>query len=287
MVAANTVHVAVALLLVFGGGQITGVGLTGIALATLLSRGLGVLLMLGLLSRGVAGLTLGWSRPRRAAMKEVWQIGSAVGGEQVALRLGQLVNVRIVAGLSTGALAAYGVVVNTLSLILMLGVGFMTATLALVGQQIGADDRQSVYRTGWLALRLAWAVMGGLAVAFYLWTDVGRLFTVDEQVLALAKSGLLIVLLGVPFEVVNQILTGVLRGAGDTATPMWLTLLGHWVVRLPLILVFVHVAQFGLNAVWAAMVIEMAVRSVFYVQRFRSGFWLREPQSLVSEARQT
>jgi Na+-driven multidrug efflux pump len=176
---------------------------------------------------------------------------------------------------------------NTLSLILMLGVGFMTATLALVGQQIGADDRQSVYRTGWLALRLAWAVMGGLAVAFYLWTDVARLFTVDEQVLALAKSGLLIVLLGVPFEVVNQILTGVLRGAGDTATPMWLTLLGHWGVRLPLILVFVHVAQFGLNAVWAAMVIEMAVRSVFYVQRFRSGFWLRESQSLVSRARQT
>lgn len=285
MVTANIVHVVAALVLVFGVGPLEGMGLAGIGLATLLSRGLGLALILGLLLKGTAGLKLIWPRSWFAEMKRVWGIGSAVGGEQVALRFGQLINVRIVAGLGAGALAAYGVVLNSLSLILMLGVGFMTATLTIVGQQIGAGEGQNVQRTGWLAMRFAWVIMGGLALAFYLWPGVTRFFSADDHVLALAQSGLVIVLLGVPFEVINQILTGVLRGVGDTATPMWLTILGHWIIRLPLILFFIHIAQVGLNAVWIAMVIEMAVRSIFYVQRFRSRFWLNEAQMLAPEAK--
>lgn len=286
MVTANVIHVIVAPLLVFGGGPIQSVGLVGIGLATLLSRGVGLLIMLGLLQRGVAGLRLAHFRPQLAEMKQVWKVGRAVGGEQIALRLAQLLNVRLVAGLGTGALAAYGVVSNTQSLILMLGVGFMTATLTLVGQQIGAGDGADVKQTGWQALRLSWAVLGGLALAFFLWPDVTRLFTSDERVLDLARSGLQIVVLGIPFEVVNQIMTGVLRGTGDTTFPMWMTAFGQWVVRLPLIVLFTQVLNAGVNAIWMALVIEMAVRAVLNVHRVRSGLWLRATPTPIPERQQ-
>ncbi len=284
MTATNVVHMILATTLALGLGGFIRLGLDGIALATVVSRGLGMAVMLALLVRGVAGLRLGRPWPRLEAMGQVWDVGKAVGGEQLALRLGQLVNLRLVTSLGTTALAAYVVALNSLAIILMIGLGFMAATLTLVGQQVGAGDGERVRHTGWQALYLAWLVMGGLSLLFFLWPGVNSLFSSDAAVLALAAAGLRAILFGVPFEAVNQVLTGGIRGAGDTRYPMWITTLGHWLVRLPLIVLFIGPLGLGLNGVWAAMIIEMLVRAALNSRYFRSGFWLPAAKPEASQA---
>ncbi len=281
MLTANAVHVFAALALTFG--AIPGLGLHGIALATILSRGVGAALIAGLLIRGVAGLRLNRSRLRLQAMRQVWRMGSGVAGEQLALRLGQLVNLRLITGLGTQTLAAYVVVLNTQSLILTLGLGFMAAALTMIGQQIGAGSGEAVQRTGWRTVQMAWLVMGGLALLFAVWPGATRLFSNDAAVLSLAAAVLPVLMLGIPFEAANQVLTGGIRGVGDTRYSMWVTALGHWLVRLPLILLFVGPLGLGLVGVCAAMVIEMGVRAALNTWRFRSGFWLSALRLRVSE----
>ncbi len=274
---ANFVHLFVALILVFGMEY----GLQGIAYATIFSRGLGLVLFTVLLLRGMANLRLDRLIPRLESIREIWGVGKAVGGEQLALRLGQLVNLRLITTLGTQLLAAYTVVLNSLSLILLMGLGFMMASLTIIGQQVGADEDQFVYRTSWRMVYVAWAVMGGMSLLFFVVPAVNQLFTNNPDILHIANSGLRIILFGVIFEVVNQVLTGVLRGSGDTQSPMIITTVGHWLIRLPLILIFIHIFNLGLNGVWFAMIIEMAVRAVWNSKRVHTAFYMLSAKSKV------
>ncbi|MDE0609271.1 MAG: MATE family efflux transporter [Anaerolineaceae bacterium] len=261
---ANGLHVLLALLLVFA----LGAGLTGLALANILSRVAGLLLLAFWLWRGVAGLRWrGW-RTSRQTMQDLLRLGTPVGLEQLAIRGARLVQLRLVTGLGATALAAYAVTSHTLSIILMLGLGFLLAALTITGQLTGAGQTGQIYRSALQLQRQAWLVLGGLALLFLAWPSVTRLFSGDELVRAAALPGLQLILLAVPLEAVNQVLTGALRGAGDTRYPMWVTIVGHWLVALPLIVLFTGVLDWGLAGVWAAMFLQILLRALATGGRF-------------------
>ena len=272
----NAIHLILATVMTFGVGPIDGLGLIGVATATVISRAIGAVGALVLLVRGIPGLQLTFGQVNLRTMNEIWSIGRAVGAERLALRLAQLVNVRLVAKLGPHALAAYAVSVNSLSFVLLIGMGFMAATLALTGQQVGAGFENRIVQTAHRTLRLAWVLMGSLSISFFLWPQaVLGLFTKDTTVLSLAQFGLRLLVLGIPFEAINQVYTGVIRGVGDTRYPMWFTTLGHWLIRIPLIFILIEFTNLGLRSVWLAMVLEMAFRASLNSWRLRSNFWLQ------------
>ena len=265
---ANGLHVVLALLLVFA----LEAGLMGLALANFVSRVAGLLLLGFWLWRGTAALRWrGWQTSRRA-MQGLMRLGTPVGLEQLAIRGARLLQLRLVTELGVAALAAYAVTSHTLSIILMLGLGFLLASLTFIGQLTGAGQTEHIYASAWQLQRQAWFVMGGLALLFFAWPGVTRLFSTDEVVRAAALPGLRLVLLAVPLEAINQVLTGALRGAGDTRYPMWVTVFGHWLVSLPLIVLFTGVLGWGLQGVWSAMFLQMLVRALLTGWRFRQRY---------------
>ena len=265
---ANGLHVVLALLLVFA----LEAGLMGLALANFVSRVAGLLLLGFWLWRGTAALRWrGWQTSRRA-MQGLMRLGTPVGLEQLAIRGARLLQLRLVTELGVAALAAYAVTSHTLSIILMLGLGFLLASLTLIGQLTGAGQTEHIYASAWQLQRQAWFVMGGLALLFFAWPGVTRLFSTDEVVRAAALPGLRLVLLAVPLEAINQVLTGALRGAGDTRYPMWVTVFGHWLVSLPLIVLFTGVLGWGLQGVWSAMFLQILVRALLTGWRFRQRY---------------
>ena len=265
---ANGLHVVLSLLLVFA----LEAGLMGLALANFVSRVAGLLILGFWLWRGTAALRWrGWQTSRRA-MQGLMRLGTPVGLEQLAIRGARLLQLRLVTELGVAALAAYAVTSHTLSIILMLGLGFLLASLTLIGQLTGAGLTQHIYASAWQLQRQAWFVMGGLALLFFAWPGVTRLFSSDEVVRAAALPGLRLVLLAVPLEAINQVLTGALRGAGDTRYPMWVTVFGHWLVSLPLIVLFTGVLGWGLQGVWSAMFLQILVRALLTGWRFRQRY---------------
>ena len=265
---ANGLHVALALLLVFA----LDVGLLGLALANFVSRVAGLMLLGYWLWRGTAALRWrGWQTSWRA-MQGLLRLGTPVGLEQLAIRGARLLQLRLVTELGVAALAAYAVTSHTLSIILMLGLGFLLASLTIIGQLTGAGQTEQIYSSASQLQRQAWFVMGGLALLFFAWPGVTRLFSSDEVVRAAALPGLRLVLLAVPLEAINQVLTGALRGAGDTRYPMWVTIFGHWLVSLPLIVLFTGVLGWGLMGVWSAMFLQMLVRALLTGWRFRQRY---------------
>ena len=265
---ANGLHVGLALLLVLA----LNFGLAGLALASALSRVAGVVLLGAWLWRDAGafhwrGPALSWRSTRR-----LLRLGTPVGLEMLAIRGAQLLQLRLVSELGVAALAAWAVTSHVLSIILMVGLGFLLAALATIGQLAGAGQSAQIYRSAWQLQRQAWLVMGGLALLFLAWPSVTRLFSDDEAVRTAALPGLQLILLAVPLEAINQVLTGALRGAGDTRYPMWVTIVGHWLVALPLIVLFTGVLGWGLTGVWSAMFLQMLLRALATGARFRRRF---------------
>ena len=75
-------------------------------------------------------------------------------------------------------------------------------------------------------------------------------FTDDESVIALGVSLLFVAAVFQLFDGTQAVATGVLRGLGDTRTPMLWNLAGHWLIGLPLGYVLCFVVGLGVIGLW-------------------------------------
>lgn len=288
VVAATTiVQVLSSAALVYGVGGFAEMGTPGAAVGALAGRAAGAGLLLVWLWHGRLPLRLrevNW-RIDRPAVEEMVRLGSPSGGEQLALRLGQIANVRIVAGLGTVGYAAYLVAFNSVVLAFLIGIGFTAAATTVVGQRVGAGDEIGARSGARQAWGLAAGTMGlmGIAFAFAARPLLG-FFTSDLQVVALGVVPLQLVSLALPAEATNQVLSGALRGAGDTRWPMVVTATGNWLIRLPLTLILA--GPFGLIGVWWAVIADMVLRALVNIWRFRGTAWLPaiRPRAVVEQS---
>jgi MATE family multidrug resistance protein len=272
---ATLLEVISAVSLVNGLNGLPRLGTHGVAAGALAGRVAGTLLLLGLMGHGRLKLVLGqipW-RPDLSTAESILRLGSPAGGEQLALRLGQIANIRVVAGLGTSIYAAYLVAFNSVSLAFLVGIGFTAAATTVVGQRVGASNPRSAYASAREAWHLAVASMGCMGVGFvFLAPLILGFFTNDPQVVMLATLPLQMVAIALPAEATNQVLGGALRGAGDTRWPMLVTTGGNWLVRLPLTLLLA--GRLGLIGAWLAVIADIGLRALANIWRFRGGTWL-------------
>jgi Na+-driven multidrug efflux pump len=92
-------------------------------------------------------------------------------------------------------------------------------------------------------------------------------------VLAVVPGLLRIVSIAMPFLAFYQVLTGALRGAGDTRWPLAFTFIGFVGVRLPLAYWLALSLGWGVRGAWYAMVIDVLVRCALVSYRFLHGGW--------------
>ncbi len=269
---ANLVNVALAYGLIYGHFGLPAMGPVGSAWATFLARSLALVLLLGALWRGRAGVTIsgrgGW-RPDFGVARQVLSIGIPAAFEQVLATLGFLALAVVVARLGTDTLAAQRITFNALSLSFLPGIGFGIAATTLVGQSIGARRISD----GAAAARVAtkWAViwMSAIAVLLIIFApQVFALFTSDAAVIEAGVPGLRVLALTQPFWAVLFVQAGALRGTGNTRFPLLVTGLSIW-AAVGLAFGLLETIGGGLVSIWAAFLVLAPVMSFLVWRRFR------------------
>jgi MATE family multidrug resistance protein len=93
------------------------------------------------------------------------------------------------------------------------------------------------------------------------------LFTKDPNVLSVGTSLLLLAAVFQLFDGIQGVITGTLRGIGDTRTPMVVNLIAHWLVGLPTGYVLCFVLGWGVYGLWVGLSLGLIVTGVilFYV----------------------
>ena len=116
----------------------------------------------------------------------------------------------------------------------MVPLGLASAGAVMVGRAIGRHDPRGARRAGWMTLGLGatfMTIVGLGLIVIPAWL-IG-LFTTDTQTIAIGASLLMVASVFQLFDGLQVVGTGVLRGIGDTRTPMIFNLIGHWMIGLP------------------------------------------------------
>ncbi len=278
MVFSNIVNVVGNYVLIFGVGPFPEMGVAGAAVATGGARVVGAVIGFIVLVRGTKNIKLELKTlsfvPDMVVLKKILAIGIPASVEQLIRQSSMVVYSFLVASLGTMALAANEIVMNAQSISFMPGFGFGIAATTLVGQNIGARRPELAARYGVETTKLAALLMGSAGVIFLVWPQLFvNLYTTDPEVASAASGALRIVALIQPLFAAVLVLSGGLRGAGDTKWVMYATTIGNYGVRMGLSFLAAFYFNLGLMGFWLAVAADMATRAVVIIYRYRSGGW--------------
>lgn len=209
-------------------------------------------------------------------MLRMVRLGAPIG-MQFQLEFGAFGAVGILMGwMGTVPMAGHQVAINLASLTFMVPMGVSAAASVLVGHAVGRQDPVGARRGSAGALLLGTAFMTFTAALFILFPGpLAELYTGDAGVLAVAMT--LLPIAGF-FQIVDglqAVAGGILRGLGDTRTPMLANILGFWVAGIPLGVVLAFPRAGGPAGLWWGLSLGLALVAGLLLWRVRVG--MRRP----------
>ena len=276
LVTANLINAAANWILIYGHFGFPALGVPGSAWATLISR----IYMLGVLL--VAVWLVDKKRTREAGEDEhnqslwhvEWRFDTArlrrllALGVPAASQYTAEVGVFALATALSGMLdpissASHQIALNMAGVAFMIPLGMGSAGAVRVGHAVGAGDRPRASAAGWTAIMLGTGFMLASGLAFVLLPeDLIRLFSDDPNVLRVGTSLLLLAAVFQLFDGIQGVITGTLRGLGDTRTPMVVNLLAHWLLGLPISYTLCFLLGWGVYGLWVGLSLGLIIVGV-------------------------
>jgi len=210
---------------------------------------------------------------RRAALVpgpllRLLRIGAPIGFQQ-QLEYGVFGVVGLLMGtMGTAQVAGHQVALNLASLTFMVPLGLSAAAAAVVGRAVGREDRSAAEEAARAALWVSVVFMGMTAAAFLAFPSLlAKAYSSSPAVLAIAV--VLIPLAGVfqVFDGIQVTSIGILRGLGDTRTPMLTGILGFWLLGLPVSLLLGLRLGYGPAGLWWGLVLGLVAVATFLLAR--------------------
>lgn len=199
-------------------------------------------------------------RPDFDRIRQLFRLGLPAAG-QILLEVGVFAASTLLAGrLAAESLAAHHVVLNIVGTTFMIPLGVSSAGAVTVGQAIGRGDSEGAKRNGWLAIGVAAGFMLFAAMVMIIAPRaLVAIFTNNLQVLSIAIPLLAVAAIFQLFDGIQVSATGALRGAGDTRTPMFANLMGHWLLGLPIGYALCFQWSFGVIGLWVGLSVGLIV----------------------------
>jgi len=270
--------IAIYLLLGLVNGQygMPKLGILGAALAMGISFTIGAAIQLYLWLANKLVVPLGKAGAfTKERLRQLITISYPAGIESFVFQFGMLSFFWIVAMYGTEEVAAYNIGVNILMLSFILGNGFSVAAATLSGQFLGASDPVAAYKSGYQAAGMTMLAMSlsGLLLAFFA-EPIAWFFIQDEEVVKYAVIFVWIFAMAQPFMALEFSLGSTLRGAGDTRSPLVITIIGLLVIRVPIAFLLYYL-EMPVQWIFATLIIDYFVKGILLITRYRSKRWMK------------
>lgn len=251
-------------------------GVAGAAISTVISKTVGMLLIIRLFRRKV-NLPIGISFLRPFSMKifgQLCKLAFPSGLESFSYQFSQMCILSIVNifGTMITATKGYCSILSNFSYIYAIAMG--SATQIVVGYLLGAKQTEAIEIRTWNTLKICILVCEVMTAVLFLscnWTM--RIFTSDPEMIAMARNIFIIEFLLEFGRACNITMTRCLIAVGDIKTPIIVGIGGHWLLAFLLSYVFGIICGWGLEGIWLAMALDETIRGIIYIFRFRQGKW--------------
>ncbi|MBH1941502.1 MATE family efflux transporter [Mobilitalea sibirica] len=279
-VALNIVNVLGNALFIHGFGPIPAMGVFGAAMATNLSRLVGVILFLYMFAKKFeTRISFRSLKPfPKVELHKLLGIGLPSGGESLSYSMAMTSILKIANTLSR-AVGPY--VVNTMVLTKTLAwFSFLyanavgQASQVVIGNYMGAGEVDKVDRRVMRTLRNSVLVAIVISTTMFIFSDtLYGLFSTDPKVLELGKSILLVEIFLQIGKNSNITLVRSLQATGDIKFPMMVGIVSMWAVAVGFGFFLGVVCNLGLVGVWIGMALDEDIRAVIFLIRWKKGKW--------------
>lgn len=252
-------------------------GITYIAIATLVSRLLGMLLTFFTLKSKIPELFDFKEGFRKILLKkEILTLGIPSAMEQISYNFSQTIITAIIASLGTIAVSSKIYTQTITSFIFSIGVAAGVAGNLVIGNYYRNKDFEKIKNFGVTNANRISLIAGGVNLILAL---MGRflvgIFTKDPEITEIVTQLLFFQILLDPMRVSNEILVNSLNVLKDVKFPVIVGIVTTYVLVIPLSYLFVSKFGMGLRAVWIIFILDEALRRLLFTLRFKSGKWMK------------
>ncbi len=249
-------------------------GIKGSAVATVIAQGVSFFLGVIYLNRyhDIIRFSFTDIKFHKQIFMQSLKIGIPSGLQQTFVALGMMALLKFVNSFGTDTIAAYTVAGRIDSFAMLPAMNFSMALSTFVGQNLGAGKIDRVKNGFRATLLMTTAIsLAGTFVAIFFGSQIMSLFNQDPNVIHIGHSYLIIVC---SFYIMFSVMfttTGVIRGAGDTLIPMFITLFSLWILRIPISYILSH--AIGSDGIWWSIPVAWAFGMVASVIYYFTGRW--------------
>ena len=203
------------------------------------------------------------------------KIGLPTGLQQSFVALGMIAIMRIVNDFGTDTIAAFTAASRLDSFASMPAMAFASALATFVGQNLGANKIDRIKQGYKITLLISSVLSIAVSVLMYYYgRELITLFSKDPNVIEIGYNYLVIVSSFYVLFSAMFVTQGLLRGAGDTLIPMFITLFALWILRIP-ISFYLSRPEVGLGAdgIWWGIPIAWSFGFLASLTYLLSGRW--------------
>lgn len=257
-------------------------GVAGVALATVIAQMASALLCLLKLCRmtNLFDMKLSYLKPDWENILTVMRLGLPSGVTQAIFSLAMVVVQSLTNSFGELVIAANVIIMRVDGFAMMPNFSFGTAMTTYSGQNVGAKKYDRVHqgaKQGTLIAAGTSAVITALILLFG--RHLMAIFTSTEELVSLSANMMRILAAGYIAMAVTQSLSGVMRGAGDTMTPMWISMITTVAVRVPLAYGIAwltrtpQLPQGRYECIWISLLCSWVLGALITLFFYRLGWW--------------
>jgi len=268
---ANVLNVLLNLLFI----PVLGWGVWGAAIGTVVAQGLTSILCLRRLlqMRDVFDMSVRYLYPKKSYVTQVLRLGVPTGVSQAVFAVGMMVVQPLANSFGPLFLAVNIVVMRIDGFVMMPNFSFGNAMTVFAGQNMGAGKPERVTegtkQCTIMALGTA-IVMVGIILVFGRF--IAGIFTDTQEVIDMSVRMLRILAFGYIVFSLNMVFSGVIRGAGDAMTPMWLSFINTILIRVPSAYILVHFIGEP-EALFYSLLLGWVTMTIFAGVAYKIGKW--------------
>lgn len=271
----NLLNAAGNAILIFGFSM----GVAGAALSTFVSRTLGAAVILAFTLKHQNEVKVEFRQLfswKRDMVRRILHVAIPNGIENGIFQLGRVLVVSIIALFGTAQIAANAVANSLDSMGCIAGQAMNLAMITVVGQCIGAGEKEQAIHYTKKLWRITYAIT--IAVNIVILSTLPwilKLYSLSEEsyryafILVMIHNGMAMLLWPTAFTMPNA-----LRAAGDVKYCMVVSIFSMVVFRILFSVILGIGCGWGAIGVWAAMVLDWIFRSLLFVRRYLKGKWL-------------
>jgi len=275
----NVLNIGLNYVFIFGAGPIPALGVRGAALGTVVARGIGSFAGLWILRSPKFDVQARFSEAFGVDLPllgRMLHLGGPRSLQGIVRNFSRLMTIRIITLLpmATESVSAYSVAMQVRMVSSFIGLAFMSASMARVGQNLGAKDPETAEKSGWIAATMAAGIMTVVAVIFLVVPEhIMAFFTGDREVIALGRTFFVIVAITEPIMAFAFAMSGALRGGGDPISPFIFAGVSDLVVVIAVGYLLAVPLGMGFSGIAIGIAVSALTRAIPTTLKYHAGRW--------------